>query len=142
MSFLPPIDEIHPLFVHFPIALYTTAFLWDTLGFIRKDEALSSAGWWNMILAQVSAVATGITGFLADSLVGHMEKPFPIWSTHGSVQIFTFLWMIGIFGYRWKKLRKFPVTGSIPWGYLLSFGIGILLLFYGSHLGAKLANRI
>lgn len=136
------IDEIHPLFVHFPIALYASAWLFDFLGFIQKKDEFLISGWWNFFLAQISAIATVITGFFTDSLVGHMEKPFPLYSTHGSMQILAIVLLSGIFIIRWKKLKTYRYPRSIIFGYLVFFGISVLVLYYGSHLGAKLANRI
>ncbi len=139
---MPPIDELHPLLVHFPIALYSTAVLWEFIGFIRRSNSLLTVGWWNMVLAQIAVVFTIITGFIADSLMGHMDKPFPIFTTHGSLQLVAVVWFGVAFIFRWKKLKNLSDTNSFPWGYLLFLGMGVLILFYGSHLGAKLANRI
>ena len=37
---------------------------------------------------------------------------------------------------------QFYETPKLKWLYLISGGIGIALLYYGGHLGAKLAGRI
>ena len=38
-------QNIHPMFVHFPLALLSVGLLFDILGYLLKKQSLSSAGW-------------------------------------------------------------------------------------------------
>ncbi len=102
---------------------------------------MHSAAYWNLILGLITSVFAVITGFIADSLVGHMEEPFPFFSTHGTLQIGAMIWLTGILYWRITANLK---VGRKPYitVYLVAFTIGVLMLFYGAHLGAHLANRI
>jgi len=139
---MPAFDEFHPLFVHFPIALFAAAWLSDTLGLILNRESLTTAGCWNLLFALISSVFTIATGFVSDSLVGHMEDPFPLFSTHGSLQIFAVFWLGLTALLRWRFFKRIISSKTITYLYIAVFSVGILFLFYGAHLGAKLANRI
>ena len=98
------LETIHPLFVHFPIALLSTGLLCDLLGMLYRKESLHNAGWWCQVFGIISVVFTIPTGFLADTLIGHMEDPFPILETHGVVQIIASSLLTGLLV--WRGMRK------------------------------------
>lgn len=58
---------LHPMFVHFPVALWTTSLAWDALGI-----GLGGAPWWTLsywslasgLAMAVPAAATGFAEFL------------------------------------------------------------------------------
>ena len=52
----------HPLFVHFPIALITTAFFFLILAMWRKSSLLDKVAFANLALAAVSIFVTGAFG--------------------------------------------------------------------------------
>jgi len=71
---LPGITEmanVHPLFVHFPIALLNGFLLMELLGAITDKRSLRSAATWMLYLGTLGAVVTVITGLIAESGVGH-----------------------------------------------------------------------
>ena len=61
--------NVHPLFVHFPIALLLAAFGLEALGIILKHERLQYAAAWNLVLGAVGAIAAVITGLLAEGTI-------------------------------------------------------------------------
>ena len=69
----PPKNGFHPAVVHFPIALFIAGLLLDLIGLIRKDKSMLLAGWYNIVLAALSAFAGIGTGLLAMAL---MKMPF------------------------------------------------------------------
>ena len=94
-----------------------------------------------MLLALVSSAAAIATGIVDDTLIGHLGSVFPIWVNHGWVQIFSSVVFLLLFMWRTRN-PQFYETPKLKWLYLISGGIGIALLYYGGHLGAKLAGRI
>jgi uncharacterized membrane protein len=61
-------SHIHPLLVHFPIALLLVGFLFDFVFlFIKKDHCLSKAGMYLMILGTLGAAVALTSGFLFTS---------------------------------------------------------------------------
>ena len=118
--------EFHPLVVHFPIALLSSAILFDFIYILSGRNELSKTGWWVLLLGLVSAVVGISTGIWNDTLIGHLGSVTPLWINHGWVQIFSSFIFISLFS----------------WGYLFIGSLAVAILFYGSHLGAKLAGRI
>ncbi len=53
---------LHPMLVHFPIALLIIGFLSDLAGLLLKRQFLSSAGFYLLILGTLSLVAAYISG--------------------------------------------------------------------------------
>ena len=61
---LTELHPTHPMFVHFPIALTGAAFLFILLAYWRKSAALEQTAFANIVLASISTIAAGITGYL------------------------------------------------------------------------------
>lgn len=58
-------SHIHPMLVHFPIALLLVGFLFDVVFlFLKKDHCLSKAGMYLMILGTLGAGVALASGFL------------------------------------------------------------------------------
>jgi uncharacterized membrane protein len=133
--------EIHSLVIHFPIALLSSAILFDFLYVMSNDKDLAKVGWWVMLIGLISATAGMATGIWQDALIGHFGSTSPIWVNHGAVQIFSFLIFLVLF--IWRTRRSSVLTHlRLRWVYLLVGIITITFLFYGGHLGAKIAGRM
>lgn len=63
--------NVHPLFVHFPIALWSFAFLLWTLGQFLDRKDLKSAGRWALYAGTLGGLLTVATGYLASNDLGH-----------------------------------------------------------------------
>jgi len=133
------IADLHPMVIHFPIALLTMAVLFDGAGIFLKNVSLLHAGEWNLNLGLLFAIAGIITGTIADRDFGHMDSPFPILTTHGSLQILSIVGFAGLWIWRKKIESSLFTSGSL---YFFSGIILIAVLYYGSHLGILLSGRI
>ncbi|GIW72795.1 MAG: hypothetical protein KatS3mg102_2337 [Planctomycetota bacterium] len=63
--------HIHPVFVHFPVALLPAALLFWALGMWRGSEELLRCGRWLLYLGVLGAAAALGTGLLAAEQLGH-----------------------------------------------------------------------
>jgi len=59
------ITHIHPMLVHFPIALLIAGLFSDILGLFVKKEFFTRAGFYLLILGTLGAIAAVITGLMA-----------------------------------------------------------------------------
>jgi uncharacterized membrane protein len=133
------ITDLHPMVIHFPIALLTMSILCDGAGIMIKNTSLLNAGEWNLNFGLLFAIVGIITGTITDGDFGHMDNPFPIFSTHGSVQILSILGFSGLWVWR-KKIEAQMLTSGKP--YIIIGALLVGMLHYGSHLGALLSGRI
>lgn len=53
---------LHPIFVHFTIALTTTSFLLDVTGRFLGARGLADAAWWSIVGAVLATVLTIVSG--------------------------------------------------------------------------------
>jgi len=66
--------ELHPFFVHFPIAILVVAALFDLYGVIRSLQQHTWTAYALQIIAGVSAIFAAISGNLAESLIMNQES--------------------------------------------------------------------
>ncbi len=56
------ISHLHPMIVHFPIALLITGFIAELSGFLFKKELLSKGGFYLLILGSIGLIAAYFSG--------------------------------------------------------------------------------
>ena len=74
--------NVHPLFVHFPIALLMVCVFFYAAGLIFKKENLLIAGKWSLYLGTLSAASAVWTGLLAAGSVKHSGDTHQIMMVH------------------------------------------------------------
>ena len=128
----------HYLILHFPIALFITGYFFDLLYVLIGNDLFYKFGFWNLGIGIITGVFTIIAGFITDnSLVGHMENPFPIWTTHGTHMIISIIIFYIIF------LLRFFFAQDINKKYLfIIHSLAVMFFIHGAHIGAKLADRL
>src|SRR4051794_8423111 len=128
-------DPTHPALVHFPLALYPAAVLFDVLAFTRGGGSLYTHGAFVLMLAAtVGAVAAMITGF---AQLPEIPPDSPAWNVailHMSVQMgAASLFLVSIL----LRLRHVD-DAHPPIASVLCAVAGCLVLFYGGWLGGRL----
>lgn len=68
---LAHVPNVHPLFVHFPIALWLVAGLFCVIGSLRQRGDLFAAGRWLLYLGALGAAVAVGTGLWAADTMGH-----------------------------------------------------------------------
>ena len=134
-------EMFHYLLLHFPIALFVTGYIFDCLSLLKSNNNLETFSFWNLGLGIFWGIITIITGFITDnSLYGHMESPFPIWTTHGTHMIVAISFFIILFTLRYMKLKgRIYISSNLL--FIMHTAI-ILFFIHGTHIGAKLADRL
>lgn len=128
---LTEVHPTHPMFVHFPIALTGAAFLFILLAYWRKSPSLEQTAFANIVLASLSTIAAGITGYL-DNLKNYVGEA-PNASTKIILAILLFLLTAGISIIRYRNPDLFKKANPILYmaSYGVSFGIALVLAFLG-----------
>jgi len=70
------LSHLHPMIVHFPVALIIVGFLFDVVSlFCKKEACLSKMGLYLMILGTLGTVAGYLTGeFFTPELTGELGE--------------------------------------------------------------------
>lgn len=128
-------QNIHPLFVHFPIALLSVGVLFSILGIIFKKSSLQNAAWWCQLFGTVAIIAAVITGLIAESTVKHSDKVHEILESHELFGLIAAGLFVVIFIWRSILKTDLPKTLSYLLIYLVISISAVGIMFYGAHLG-------
>ncbi len=131
---------IHPMIVHFPIALLLASWLFDLLALRWRREQFRETSLSLLVLGVLAAVAAVVTGHFAEEAVEHAGNiPKQAIETHEELA-FAVLWVfVGLLGLRlvsyWEVMRERPAL-------VLGLGLaGSLLLVVASYFGGDLVYR-
>ncbi len=134
------IENIHPLFIHFPIALLSTGLLFDLLAAFLNREDIKNAGFWCMLMGIIACLFSNFTGlmiFLTGGSFSDLLRFSHALLAWGSTFIFILLFWVRIkldVDFYYSPIKQY-IYHAI---HILAVGI----LFYGAHLGAIAAKRI
>lgn len=118
-------DHLHPMIVHFPVALITVGFVVEVISlFFKSEKCLSKTGFYLMILGTLGAIAAWSTGqlFTEEPTQGEILKVF---QKHETGALITMVLMIaGSILRIWLVVKKKDET-PLKWiafsFYLLAF---------------------
>lgn len=118
-------DHLHPIIVHFPIALITVGFIAEVVSlFLRSEKCLSKTGFYLMVLGSLAAIAAWATGqlFTEEPTQGEILKVF---EKHETGALITMVLIVtGTLFRIWLMVKKREET-SLKWipfaFYLLAF---------------------
>ncbi len=127
---------VHPMLVHFPIALLSVSVLCDLTALRWRPQDCRTAGSFTLLLGLAGAAASVISGHFAEEAVEHSGVPEQVLEIHEKLGFGVFWLFAGLFGFRvaewfgWMKERP-----------ALSLGLGlagVALLFGASYYGGSL----
>lgn len=121
---------IHPMVVHFPIALTGAALFFVLLALWRNQEFFEPVAFANLALAAVSTILAGITG-LYDNQINYIgEAPNAGLKMILAIVLFAVTTTTAIV--RWKKPELFSTSKPLyVAAYIVSFSLSVILAFLG-----------
>lgn len=125
-------SHLHPMVVHFPIALITVGFLAEVLSlFFRSEKALSKTGFYLLLLGTLSAVVAWGTGqlFTNEPAQGEIVSYF---SKHETGALITMILLIISSAFRVWQLVKRKDETMLKW---ISFGFYFLAFAAVTYTG-------
>jgi uncharacterized membrane protein len=129
---------LHPMLVHFPVALYPTSLVFDVLSHLAEDGNPYVRGAFALIvIALVVSVLVVAAGFADFLLIPNGSRTWRIAVVHMSIQLVT----SGLFlANAVLRGRDLDVTAT-PVGPIILSLVGLLTLTAGSALGGELVYR-
>ncbi|MBP9698410.1 MAG: DUF2231 domain-containing protein [Elusimicrobia bacterium] len=127
--------NIHPAFVHFPIALLPSALLFYVLGLTLGKKTLLVAGRGSLYMALAGTIVALWTGFRAEGSFPHNDTIHNMMETHEAIGIalliltaFLALWTF------WQSDQR--PKGA--WVFVAGLALASYLGFQNSDLGARM----
>jgi len=131
-----PMESVHPLLVHFPIALLLTAFVLDLLALGLKRPALHRVALWNLGLGTLGAGAAVWSGYEAAEIAKHTFEIHQIMELHRKLGIATLILGVLVVAWRLWKRDQLGIRARAATLVLMLTIAGTL--GYGAHLGGRL----
>ena len=131
--------NLHPLIVHFPIALFLTAVICELAGYFLNSKVLTTVALVNSTLAAVAGIAAVITGLLASQIVpatGDVRTVMESHRTMGYLVLASASAFASLKFYaHYKQTDRYLIT-QIGIGLL-----GIVITLLAAHEGGQLVYR-
>ena len=130
---------IHPILVHFTIALFSIAIVLDVVGVLAKKPEYHFAAWLNLLLAGIFTLATVAAGMTAEVYARPTVQAHWVLETH-KILAFSVLALLAILVPWRAALRgRFPRRGAILFMVLGILGVGLTAGagYYGGEMVYK-----
>jgi uncharacterized membrane protein len=130
--------HLHPMIVHFPIALITAGFLADVVFlFFKKEKCLSKTGFYLMVIGALAAVAAWSTGqlFTSEPIDGEIVKVFERHETGALVTMIVML--IGAVIRVYLVVKKKEET-QLKWLVFAIYLLGFIAVTFTGFMGGTM----
>lgn len=130
-------SHLHPVIVHFPIALLIVGFVADTIFlFYKKEACLPKIGFYLMLAGTLGAIAAVLSGnFFTEELSGSVEV---IRERHETFANITMYLMIITSIIRIILVKKGRLESKAGLGVYILYLIGAILVGYTGLLGGTM----
>ncbi|UCC79162.1 MAG: DUF2231 domain-containing protein [Candidatus Zixiibacteriota bacterium] len=130
-------SNIHPLIVHFPIALIIVVFILDLLGAMSRQKSLVSAANILSIFAALGAVAAVVTGLIAEESVWRTEQAGELIELHETIG-FAVLGVALVSLIFRPAIKKKKSKSSLLWVAVVISLAAAVLVGYEGYLGGEM----
>lgn len=129
-------ESIHPITVHFPIALLTAAFVVEMLALLFRKPFWHRIALWNLGLGAAGAVAAVLSGRQAMAVAKHSMEIHEVMELHErmgyGVLIGSSLLLAG------RVLLRDSLGPRSRWAAWLLLGLVCAGMAFGAHLGGRM----
>jgi uncharacterized membrane protein len=125
--------NIHPLLVHFPIALLSMFFVLDLLGTVARKAHWRSAASYFLYMGTIAALFTVLAGFKAAESVAHGQAVHAIMETHEHLGVFV-LSLSGVLSL-WRLKSGGIIHNAANVLFLILSTLLVVIMSFGADLG-------
>lgn len=133
---LPLVGHLHPLFVHFPIALLIVALFFEILESRGKQQGLRKAIYWLVLLGVISAIGSVLAGLSLEASENYSGDAIYYHKLMGIgtliLSIISFVFLKKEAKSDFQKLKTFRIFLSLTVVFLITAGHQGALLTHGS----------
>lgn len=128
---------IHPMLVVFPLALFSTAVLFDAINLVTDADGLTTFSFWAIAAGVVGGLAAAVFGLIDWLAVPRETRAKRIGLVHGVGNVV----IVGLFAVSW--LLRLNEPGYEPGVLALVLGlIGVGLALFTAWLGGEMVYRL
>ena len=133
---LPYLDVIHPIVVHFVIAMALITVVFDLIGVLNRKPNLFEVSFWNLLVATIAIFVAIIFGQVEAGLASPYGASRDILNVHSTIG-----WSLAgvlslLTGWRYVARQRDPA--ALPRGFLVIDGVLAALVFTQVYLGDML----
>jgi uncharacterized membrane protein len=133
---LPYPDPIHPIIVHFVIAMVLFSFTCDVVGYLTRNHRLFEVSFWNLFVASVCIALAVLFGQLEAGLAKPYEIAKPVLDLHTLTGWSLSAILVAITGWRLVIRNRNPL--KVPSAYLGVATVLVCLVAFQTFLGTQL----
>ena len=133
---LPWLDVIHPIVVHFVIAMALITVVFDLIGVLTRRRNLFEVSFWNLLVATVAIFEAIIFGQIEAGLATPYGASRDILNYHSTLGWSLAAILSLLTGWRYVARQKDPTV--LPRGFLIIDSVLAVLVFCQVYLGDKL----
>ncbi|MBV6622527.1 MAG: DUF2231 domain-containing protein [Rivularia sp. (in: Bacteria)] len=133
---LPYPDPLHPIVVHFVIAMVFFSFFCDVVGYFNRNQRLFEVSFWNMFVAAIAIFVAIIFGQFEAGLAKPYPAVQPVLNWHTIMGWSLSALVVGITGWRFVIRARNP--RKVPAAYLGAATFLIVLVSLQVYLGTQL----
>ena len=130
---------MHPIFVHFTIALTSASLAFDALGFFLGKTSLTAAGGWTLVGAAVMTLMTISTGLTSSTRAPVEEgEARSFLRVHMALGLIFYGLLVAITFWRVSLWQN---VSAVSWFYLASLAVVSVVMTVQGYLGGELVYR-
>ena len=134
-------SHLHPMIVHFPIALVMVGFLFDAVSFFFKKDFFSKAGFYLLILGTLGVIAAYFSGQYAGSGITEAGTLKEALETHEEAAELTLWLMTGAALVRIAFVLLKKYSGALKGVAFALFLLGVISIVRTGAYGGELVYK-
>lgn len=143
------LGQMHPITVHFAIALFVIAVLLDIVAVVTKRSEYHRAAWINLALAAISTVAAVAVGMSAELALQPTHEAHVTLDTHRTLAFASLGGILLLAAWRYGLRGRFPQAGAALYIVLSLASVGAIggagyyggEMVYGHGAGVRALNQ-
>jgi len=134
-------SHLHPVIIHFPIALLIIGFLADIIGMVFKKEFFTKAGFYLLILGTIGVIAAYLSGNIAGEGVEEAGSLKQALENHEHAAELSLWLMVAAAVVRLAVVAAKKYTGVFKYAALVLFLAGVLSIIRTGYYGGELVYK-